>query len=253
MDIWIREDNENGSTSSVLFYKPQGELSPDVPELNANDFILIIMNEAQSEILKKFGRDTLCIDGTHGLNQYDFQLVTLMVIDEFRQGFPCTFVISNRCDSLISRLLFIKIKERVGEFSAENFMSDMDEAFFNGYKAVMPMPKRRLYCSWHVDRAWRKNLIKVRAKEKQGDVYKILRTLLEETDVNSFYALFSEAKTLFLSNDDTKDFGSYFVQNYESCVESWAYCFRLHSKINTNMHLERMHRTIKEIYCHKKK
>lgn len=211
------------------------------------------MNNAQEELLKKFGPDTLCIDGTHGLNQYDFQLITLMVIDDFHQGFPCAFLISNRCDSIISKLFFLKIKERVGDICSDNFMSDMDEAFFNGYKLVFPLPKRRLFCSWHVDRAWRKNLSKIRSKETQTEIYKVLRTLLEETDENSFYALFAEAKSVLYNDASTKDFGNYFIDNYEHSVKSWAFCFRLHCGINTNMHLERMHRTIKEIYCNKRK
>ncbi|GBM40610.1 hypothetical protein AVEN_86277-1 [Araneus ventricosus] len=37
------------------------------------------MNEAQQELLKEFGDDCICIDGTHGLNNYDFQLITLLL------------------------------------------------------------------------------------------------------------------------------------------------------------------------------
>ena len=56
------------------------------------------MNSAQSEILKKYGSDCVCIDGTHGLNSYGFELITLLVLDDMRQGFPCAFLISNRTD-----------------------------------------------------------------------------------------------------------------------------------------------------------
>ncbi|KAH1009021.1 hypothetical protein HUJ04_001450, partial [Dendroctonus ponderosae] len=117
----------------------------------------------------------------------------------------------------------------------------------------MPLPKRRLYCSWHVDKAWRKNLSKIKNRECQAEVYKILRTLLEETDEKQFYELFSGAKNYLSNNSETKDFANYFFNNYENNIFSWAFCFRLHSGVNTNMHLERMHRTIKEIYCSQKK
>nr|CAH7748922.1 unnamed protein product [Callosobruchus chinensis] len=65
------------------------ELSSEFPQPGDRDFVVIVMNTAQAEILKNFSNDTLCIDATHGLNQYDFQLITLMVIDDMKQGFPC--------------------------------------------------------------------------------------------------------------------------------------------------------------------
>lgn len=57
-----------------------------------------------------------------------------------------------------------------------------------------------------------------------------------------------------MRNDaDTKDFAHYFDEHYANVAERWAYCYRLHCGINTNMHLERMHRTIKHIYLHGQK
>jgi hypothetical protein len=56
-----------------------------------------------------------------------------------------------------------------------------------------------------------------------------------------------------LNDAEAREFANYFFNNYMSNVTSWAFCFRLHSGVNTNMHLERMHRTIKEFYCHGKK
>lgn len=35
-------------------------------------------------------------------------------------------------------------------------------------------------------------------------------------------------------------------------VTSWSYCHRLHSGLNTNMHIERMHQSIKYLYLHGK-
>lgn len=52
---------------------------------------------------------------------------------------------------------------------------------------------------------------------------------------------------------ETTDFAKYFINNYSQNYESWAYSFRLHCGINTNMHLERMHGTIKYIYLKGKK
>ena len=36
------------------------------------------------------------MDSTHGTNTYDFNLTTILVIDEFREGIPVGWAISNR-------------------------------------------------------------------------------------------------------------------------------------------------------------
>lgn len=38
------------------------------------------MTDAQMDMLKKYGSDCVCLDGTHGLNSYDFELNTLDLI-----------------------------------------------------------------------------------------------------------------------------------------------------------------------------
>ncbi|ENN79700.1 hypothetical protein YQE_03858, partial [Dendroctonus ponderosae] len=129
---WVQQEQKY-PVSSVLYYKTQGRIDLDIPNLNSDDFVLIIMNEAQAEILKKFGSKTLCIDGTHGLNQYGFELITLLVLDDLNQGFSCVFLLTNRTDTFVSQLFFSKIKGRIGDLNAENFMSDMDDSFFNGF------------------------------------------------------------------------------------------------------------------------
>lgn len=51
-----------------------------------------------------------------------------------------------------------------------------------------------------------------------------------------------------LADPDSARFAKYLNDNYRNNIKSWAYCFRLHSGLNTNMHLERMHKTIKYLY-----
>lgn len=40
----------------------------------------------QLEILEKFAEEVICIDGTHGLNAHDFELTTLLILDDMREG-----------------------------------------------------------------------------------------------------------------------------------------------------------------------
>lgn len=247
VEAWVNKMNEN-EKSSVLFYKPQGETSPHHPHLKDEDFVLIIMNEAQGEILKKYGHDCICIDGTHGLNNYGFELITLLTIDDLREGFPCAFLISNRSDEAVLNIFFSKVYNQVGKISPYVFMSDMAEAFYNAWVNIHSPSTKRLYCTWHVDNAWRKNLPKIKNQDKQIYVYKVLRTLLEQLDAVTFEDMLQQSIRKFLNDEDTAEFGKYFRDHYYKNKTSWAYCYRLYSGLNTNMHIERMHRTIKYIY-----
>lgn len=64
--------------------------------LDIKDFCLVIMDPGQIYMLQQFGQNKIvCLDGTHGLNAYDFELVTLLVIDDYGSGFPCSFMFTN--------------------------------------------------------------------------------------------------------------------------------------------------------------
>ena len=52
----------------------------------------------QCDLFKKFGCTAVCIDCTHGTNAYDFNLTTILVIDEYGEGLPVGWMISNRED-----------------------------------------------------------------------------------------------------------------------------------------------------------
>lgn len=125
-----------------------------------DDFGLAIMTAAQSEILLKYGSDCICVDSTHGMNAYGFQLTTVMVLDDMRQGFPCAFFLCNRSDTKAIEEFFKAIKDRIGIVSSKVFMSDMDDTFYNAWSCTMGESENRLYCTWHVDRAWKTNLKK---------------------------------------------------------------------------------------------
>lgn len=141
VESWVIEMQRVGDC--ILFYKPQGIVLKEHPQLKEEDFILIIMTPAQCEILKKFGSDCICIDGTHGLNNYNFELHTLLIIDDIREGFPCAFLISNRSDTYAFSLFFNELKIKTGIITPEIFMSDLAESYFNAWLQVMGKPGKR--------------------------------------------------------------------------------------------------------------
>ena len=60
-------------------------------DLPAESFIFCLQTKHQKELLQQFGANVLCMDSTHGTNQYDFKLITVMVTDQFGQGVSFTY------------------------------------------------------------------------------------------------------------------------------------------------------------------
>lgn len=67
--------------------------------MNDEDILLIISNVFQRKMLTKFANNIARIDSTLGMNQYDFHLTSLVVVDEYGAGIPAAFCISNRKDT----------------------------------------------------------------------------------------------------------------------------------------------------------
>lgn len=135
VESWV---NELKLSNSVLFYKAQDSQCDQFPDLKSEDFVLVIMTEGQKELLMNFGQDCICVDGTHGLNGYGFELHTLLILDDLREGYPCAFLISNRSDTEVLRIFFASIEVALQtKIKPRVFMSDMAESYYNAWLLVM--------------------------------------------------------------------------------------------------------------------
>ena len=66
-------------------------------------------------------------------------------------------------------------------------MSDMAPQFYDAFCKVFNCHPIPLYCVWHVDKAWKEQLKeKVKDLEIYANIYKQLRTLLEQTNIDIF-------------------------------------------------------------------
>lgn len=66
----------------------------------------------------------VCVDATHGTNMYAFYLITIMVLDDFGEGVPVAWCLSDKEDTF-SLINFLKhLHDRVGNVSPNIFMSD---------------------------------------------------------------------------------------------------------------------------------
>ncbi|KAJ8929042.1 hypothetical protein NQ314_018311 [Rhamnusium bicolor] len=191
VELWIEEYKQVGN--STLIYKKQGD---DHVLFEKNDFCLIVFNHSQEYMLKTFGKNTVCVDSTHGLNGYDFELTTVMIIDEFGEGFPGACMFTNRKDTL-HEFFFEQIQLKTGIIFTNTFMSDITSVFYNAWEKVMAPAKNQLFCSWHIDHAWRANLNKISNSEKRGIVYKILKALVSELCETDFLKELKEFREIF--------------------------------------------------------
>jgi len=142
--------------SSVLYYKPQDTVDESQPFLKDKNFVLIKMNDAQAELLKEFDNNIIAVDGTHGAG---YDLHSVIILDELHQGFPIASMISYRKDGEIPTMFYLNDETKGSRnIGAEVFMSDMVEELYTASTSVFGPPKRRLFCSWHVMKAWKYNL-----------------------------------------------------------------------------------------------
>lgn len=200
---WVIEMQGKNELNPVLFYKKQGETgsgilstplsstvkgsqSTEMPTIEKDEFFLILMNRGQEEMLKRFGKDIIAIDSTHGTNAYDFQLTTIMVIDDNRSGFPAAYCISSRIDQRAMVLFFNVIKEKVGEVGCNTFISDDYPAYYNAWKIVMPIPVNHLLCTWHVLHSWSKHFNVIKDEQLRQKIKTQLIMIQKETDEITF-------------------------------------------------------------------
>ncbi|GFT31429.1 MULE domain-containing protein [Trichonephila clavipes] len=66
--LWAEEMKNNGE-NCIVYFKEQGQSGNDYC-LKDENFVLVIMTDFQKEMIKKYGKDKICIDGTHGLNTH---------------------------------------------------------------------------------------------------------------------------------------------------------------------------------------
>lgn len=243
VDILVRKMQNEENTNPVLLYKPLGELMPDYPSIENDDFLLGIMNEAQEKLLDLYG-SCIMIDSTHGTNQYGFQLTTILVNDDLHEGLPVATLFSLRTSAEALQPFFAEIKKRLPNFKTKVFMSDDTNSFYNAWQETFRDDARHLLCTWHIIKNWNKNVqTKVKDVTKREEIKADLKSILTEVDLITF-----KTKMASFINKYEKDeelFVNYFRNTYEERAEKWAYCYRLGLGINTNMKLERWHRQLK--------
>jgi len=74
VESWI-EEMQSSQNDPIIFYQ---EPSAD----GSSHFMLALATRGQRFMLEKYGHNIIAMDSTYGTNDYDFQLTTVMVVDE---------------------------------------------------------------------------------------------------------------------------------------------------------------------------
>ncbi|GFU12873.1 MULE domain-containing protein [Trichonephila clavipes] len=160
---WV-EGLKNREDSPIVLLKDQNIFDENLyPGMKAEDFLHVIMNASQKDMLKLYGNDTICLDFTHGMNAYGFDLATLLVLDDKREGFPAAFILSNRQVSTALTLAFAAIKEHIC-ISPRVLMTDDSESFLMHGRQFLAF--LRLLCTRHIDRSWRRSTSRLIRRKK---------------------------------------------------------------------------------------
>ena len=164
----------------------QGQLKEEVA-LEEDDFVVIMQTEFQKHVMQKFVSKGFCCDTTHGTTGYDFKSNSLLVLDEFEEGVPLAFCLSNRDNFAFMKLFFRKIRDNTGAISPSWFMSDTASQFCEASALVNECTPKQFIYVWHVDNACKEELRgKVKNFESQTVIYKYLGIALEQTDPLDF-------------------------------------------------------------------
>ena len=66
----------------------------------------------------------MCIDATHGTNEYDYKLITLLVKDETDHGIPVGHCISAKESEVCITVFFKELFKKSGPIFVEYIMTD---------------------------------------------------------------------------------------------------------------------------------
>ena len=252
LDIWVKQLQDSSDIyNAVLYYKQQGEEDP-TDRLQQDDILVCIQTEFQLDMLQKFGNNVICMDATHGTNQYNFILITVLVLDELGEGIPVAWAISNRETELSLAIFLESVQMKASNIKPLIFMSDDAVQYWSAWKSVYGTNStKKLLCSWHVDRSWRNALTRyIDESSVRAEIYAKLRVVMTETSQDKLPEMIQQLMS-FLSAEHSQ-FADYLRENYLNRLAQWCYAHRVGTLVNTNMHVEAFHRVLKYTYLHGK-
>ncbi|KAJ1518917.1 hypothetical protein ONE63_011474 [Megalurothrips usitatus] len=223
-------------------------------------FMLGIQTKRQAQLMADHCHKILLVDETHGTNHHKYQLLTLMIIDDNRRGWPVAHLITSKSNAETLQYFFKALKANVPagvELDINCVISDDDAALINAMDLGIcgSLGKlRHILCKWHLLRALQKNLKSHVPLNMGEDMMTELRVMVNEKDEEVFKKMQSGFIAKYENSSQTKTYIEYYRKNYEVRMQKWAMCFRKfpHANIKTTGHIESFHHRLKKVYLKRK-
>ncbi|CAB0008236.1 unnamed protein product [Nesidiocoris tenuis] len=252
VEAWVKRIEIE--TNVVRLFKPQGILMDDEPRLTKSDFVLIVFNDMQVEFMKTYGHQVVGLDRIHGRSKSDYELVSVLVIDELLQCLPCAFLLSNRIDDVVIQIFVSTLSRYIGGvLKPDLFTSDVADVFHSCWSSVMGRPTRQFFNPWHVEKDWSKMLVTIKNAEKRANAHKIIKGLMKEKDEEAFCQLLKSVHTELTNDPETRQFGFLFNEKYSNNYSSWAVRLSSDKVVEIVTHLECAHKSIRLLFLQGKK
>ena len=134
-------------------------------------------------------------------------LISVLVIDEYGEGIPVAWAITNREDTTILIQNMKAIKQKVNSLTPQWFMSDDADQFFNAFRVVFGSTgTKKILCAWHIDRSWRRALRQhIRGNDRRIEIYHYLRVILMESDPAEFRVQLQQFLTFLDENNENNE------------------------------------------------
>lgn len=241
-EIFLEENRDK-----ILFYKWQGIDDFTYQKLEKDDFAIVIMDETYANYLRLYGDKVIAMANTRMKNLHDFNLHTLLVLDNEEEGLPIAFLISNRNDRAVVDIFISCIRDRVGVIETRTLITDLQLTYYDSWSDLMAPPQIFLFCFWRVCEAWRLNCGKLVSKGKRTSLMESLLDLAREPNMLAFEQKL--ASFLTVEDADTQPFIEYFKESFSNNINCWAYCFRQDAGINTNIYIDMFHRNLEKSFA----
>ncbi|GFY76889.1 MULE domain-containing protein [Trichonephila inaurata madagascariensis] len=112
--------------------------------LKGTSILMVMLKGMKLMQFSERNDDKICTDGTYELNGYDFNLYSVLVVDEHKNGIPVAFCFSKRSSEDVFKIYFSAIKNTVGKIETTTFMINDAPAFYNAWSYVMGTVKNVL-------------------------------------------------------------------------------------------------------------
>nr|XP_054925609.1 uncharacterized protein LOC129384325 isoform X1 [Dermacentor andersoni] len=222
--IPIRNEQAHGEMvlekiDTLLANNPNWVIHYEKNQSNNLQFVLLQTTHMR-EILEKYP-EILFIDGTYKVNIEGYILYSILVEDGGGRGRPVCYAFLQNETTEIVQAMFAKFAE-FNPFivsACRVVMIDKDMNELRILTKILPNSEI-LLCTWHVQQCFQQK-VNEKARLQRDQLLPLLKKIVYSFTVQDYLDRLAELEAMA-----SKDFISYYMQNWHSCKEMWVHAYR---------------------------